>query len=133
MRRSTNKILATHVGSLPANAEFDQADIKDEAQVKRAVEAVVKQQRDAGLDILNEGEYTKGGDWLSFIEGRFGGFEERPHPDEMPIIMRGKDRTEFADFYKYASDKGTLFYSPGDQMKTKRPYWVCTGPMTYQG
>ena len=31
-----------------------------------------------GIDIVNEGEYTKGGDWLSYVEYRFGGFEERP-------------------------------------------------------
>src|SRR5205085_11956565 len=36
-------------------------------------------------------------------------------------------------FYKYAAEKGTLFYSPGEQIKRTRPIWVCTGPVTYTG
>src|SRR5207248_4678560 len=39
----------------------------------------------------------------------------------------------FADFYRYASEKGILFYAPGEQIKRVRPTWVCTGPITYQG
>jgi 5-methyltetrahydropteroyltriglutamate--homocysteine methyltransferase len=38
-----------------------------------------------------------------------------------------------ADFYKYAAEKGTLFYTPGEQIKRVRPIWVCTGPVTYTG
>src|SRR5207237_9392545 len=45
----------------------------------------------------------------------------------------GKDREAFADFYRYASEKGTLFYAPGEQIKRVRPLWVCTGPITYTG
>src|SRR5258708_29077646 len=48
-------------------------------------------------------------------------------------MAQGQDREAFADFYKYASDKGTLFYSPGEQIKRVRPIWVCTGPITYTG
>ncbi len=65
MQRSTHKILTTHVGSLPAPQ-----GVTGEAAVRQLVE----QQREAGLDIVNEGEYTKGGDWLSFTDDRFGGF-----------------------------------------------------------
>jgi 5-methyltetrahydropteroyltriglutamate--homocysteine methyltransferase len=121
MKRSTRKILTTHVGSLP---------LMDGA----SVEAVVKQQRNLGLDLINEGEYTKGGDWLSYVEERFGGFEPRPPaPGAIPLIAQGKDRETFAEFYKYASEKGTLFYAPGEQIKRLRPIWVCTGPVTYTG
>ena len=75
MKRSTKKILTTHVGSLP-----------DEG---RGVEWVVRKQREVGLDLLNEGEYTKGGDWLSYVEARFGGFEPRPPPPgTVPLITR---------------------------------------------
>jgi 5-methyltetrahydropteroyltriglutamate--homocysteine methyltransferase len=95
---------------------------------------VVQKQRAIGIDINNEGEYTKGGDWLSFVETRFRGFEERPQPPgELSLIARGKDREEFADFYAYATQRGTLFYQPGEQIRTRRPYWVCTGPVEYSG
>ncbi len=121
MKRSSEKILTTHVGSLP---------LLDGS----SVDAVVRKQRELGLDLINEGEYTKGGDWLSYVEQRFGGFEPRPPaPGTIPLIAQGKDREAFADFYKYASDKGTLFYSPGEQIKRVRPIWVCTGPITYTG
>jgi 5-methyltetrahydropteroyltriglutamate--homocysteine methyltransferase len=121
MKRSTQRILTTHVGSLPL---IDAG----------SVEAVVKKQRSLGLDLINEGEYTKGGDWLSYVEPRFGGFEARPPaPGSIPLIAQGKDREEFADFYKYAAEKGTLFYAPGEQIKRVRPVWVCTAPVTYTG
>ena len=119
MLRSTQKILTTHVGSLPSGP---------------SVEWVVAKQREVGLDLINEGEYTKGGDWLSYVEGRFGGFEPRPPaPGAIPLIAQGRDREVFADFYKYASEKGTLFYTPGEQIKRVRPIWVCTAPITYTG
>src|SRR5436189_229755 len=121
MKRSSERILTTHVGSLPLlNGN--------------SVEAIVRQQRELGLDLINEGEYTKGGDWLSYMEGRFGGFEPRPPaPGAIPLIAQGKDREAFAEFYKYAGEKGTLFYAPGEQIKRVRPIWVCTGPITYTG
>jgi 5-methyltetrahydropteroyltriglutamate--homocysteine methyltransferase len=123
MQRSTHRFLTTHVGSLPAPDGF-----ADEG----AVRELVKRQRDTGLDIVNEGEYTKGGDWLSFTDDRFGGFTagQRKGP---PVITMGKDREEFAAFYKWASERGTIFFEPGDQIKTVRNYWVCTGPVTYTG
>jgi 5-methyltetrahydropteroyltriglutamate--homocysteine methyltransferase len=121
MKRSTQKILTTHVGSLPY-------------EERGSVESVVRQQREIGLDLINEGEYTKGGDWLSYVEDRFGGFEPRPPaPGTVPLIAQGRDREAFADFYRYASEKGTLFYAPGEQIKRVRPIWVCTGPVTYTG
>jgi 5-methyltetrahydropteroyltriglutamate--homocysteine methyltransferase len=121
VKRSAERILTTHVGSLPLI----------EAS---SVAAVVAKQRALGLDLINEGEYTKGGDWLSYVETRFGGFEARPpEARTLPLIAQGRDREAFADFYRYASEKGTLFYTPGEQIKRMRPIWVCTGPITYQG
>jgi 5-methyltetrahydropteroyltriglutamate--homocysteine methyltransferase len=120
MKRSTKKILTTHVGSLPYEGQD--------------VEWVVRKQRELGLDLVNEGEYTKGGDWLSYMESRFGGFEPRPPaPGAVPLIAQGRDREAFAEFYKYAAEKGTLFYAPGEQIKRVRPIWVCTAPITYTG
>jgi len=132
MRRSSERILTTHVGSLPDPDDLQEGVPGYEATLKSSVADVVKQQRDLGIDVINEGEFTKGGDWLSFVESRFGGFEEGKRPEgELPLVMRGKDRQEFADFYEYATRIGSLFYS--DQIRPRRPYWVCTGPVTYTG
>ena len=134
MKRGTERILTTHVGSLPFLPGMDHSTFDDDAKLRDATRGVVRRQREAGIDIVNEGEYTKGGDWLSFIETRFGGFEikERP-PNEQPLVTRGKDREEFAEFYDYATKQGTLFFLPGEQIATRRPYWVCAGPVTYTG
>jgi len=123
MLRSTQKILTTHVGSLPLAA-----DLNGEAAVRQ----VVERQRQIGLDIINEGEYTKGGDWLSFADDRFGVFTPGTLKGP-PVVTQGKDREEFADFYKWASAHGTLFFEPGDQIKRVRKHLVCTGPITYTG
>ena len=128
MQRSTHKILTTHVGSLP----FPMSEA-GESDLSAQVAAVTQKQRALGLDLINEGEYTKGGDWLSYVEPRFSGFDARPPAGTKPIILTGKDREEFADFYAYATQKGTLFYSPGEQIKRARPNWVCVGPIAYTG
>jgi 5-methyltetrahydropteroyltriglutamate--homocysteine methyltransferase len=49
------------------------------------------------------------------------------------LIQQGKDREEFAEFYAYATERGTLFYAPGNQILPKRPQYVCTGPIKYKG
>jgi 5-methyltetrahydropteroyltriglutamate--homocysteine methyltransferase len=134
MTQRGRRILTTHVGSLPYPELLDQSAADDGEQLSRLVEGVVRKQREIGLDVINEGEYTKGGDWLSFVESRFSGFEERPRPpDEVPLILQGKDRAEFAAFYRYATERGSLFYTPGEQIRTRRPYWVCVGPVAYSG
>jgi len=132
MRTSRDKILTTHVGNLPGRYQFsgniDPADIK----LREAVAAVVQRQIDTGLDVINDGEFTKGGDWLTYIDGRLGGFEVRSTDGEVPIIAQGKDREVFADFYKDATARGTLFYAPTHISPSRRRHWICTGPITYQ-
>jgi 5-methyltetrahydropteroyltriglutamate--homocysteine methyltransferase len=131
MRRSEGRILTTHVGSLPYVAPLDRGSADYETRLREAVTAIVAKQRELGIDVINEGEYTKGGNWLSYLDDRFGGFEERAGGDGMAVMAQGRDREEFADFYRYASDKGTLFYVPG-QIVTRRPLWTCTAPITYR-
>jgi len=132
MRRSTNKILTTHVGSLPLPEGIETDVARDEPRLRAAVEEVVRKQREIGLDVINEGEYTKGGDWLAYMDDRFGGFEARPPLGGKPLIAQGRDREEFAAFYRYASERGTLFYQ-STQMRHSRPHWVCVAPITYTG
>ena len=134
MRRSTRgRILTTHVGSLPRADGTDRTGGEDEAALRRSVAGVVARQREIGIDIVNEGEYTKGGDWLAYVDDRFGGFEARPPADGKPIILQGKDREAFADFYRYATERGTLFYEPAGQIKQARPHWVAVAPIGYRG
>ena len=133
MKRSAAKILTTHVGSLPEISRLDKGAADYEETLRASVAAVVRRQREVGLDVINEGEYTKGGDWLSYVEERFGGFEARPSAGGKPLVQQGKDREEFADFYRYATERGTLFYLPGQQIRQTRPISVCTAPVVYRG
>jgi 5-methyltetrahydropteroyltriglutamate--homocysteine methyltransferase len=132
-RSSSGKILTTHVGSLPRADGTDRPGGEDDAALRQSVADVVALQRDVGIDVINEGEYTKGGDWLSYVDNRFAGFEARPPAGGVPVILQGKDREEFADFYRYASERGTLFYEPAGQIKQSRPHWVATSPVAYRG
>src|SRR5262245_57241661 len=129
MRRSINKILTTHVGSMPGRGEI--AAAKGEPDIDD-VRAIVAAQRDVGIDIVNEGEFTKGGDWLSDIDGRPSGFLPSQNSGA-PLILQGKDREAFADFYKYAAERGTLFYVTQKTPPMRRNHWVCTGPIGYAG
>jgi 5-methyltetrahydropteroyltriglutamate--homocysteine methyltransferase len=134
MQRSTSRhILTTHVGSLPRRDGTDRDHAEDDATLRQSVAEVVAHQRDVGIDVVNEGEYTKGGDWLSYVDNRFDGFEARPPAGGTPLILQGKDREEFADFYKYAAQRGTLFFEPGGQIKHARPHWVAVAPIAYRG
>lgn len=129
MRRSTTRILTTHVGSLPGRGESAAAG---QALAADDIRAIIAAQKDCGLDIVNEGEFTKGGDWLSYIDGRLSGFEaaETSGP---PLIAQGRDRETFAEFYKYAAERGTLFYVTQKAPAVRRKTWVCTGPIAYAG
>jgi hypothetical protein len=61
MQRSTSKkILTTHVGSLPRPNGTDRPGGEDDAELRRMVADVVTRQREIGIDVINEGEYTKG-------------------------------------------------------------------------
>jgi 5-methyltetrahydropteroyltriglutamate--homocysteine methyltransferase len=134
MQRSTStKILTTHVGSLPRGDGTDRPSREDDADLRDIVADVVARQRAIGIDVINEGEYTKGGDWLSYVDDRFAGFEVRPPAGGKPIILQGKDREVFADFYRCATARGTLFYEPAGQIKQSRPHWIATGPVSYRG
>ena len=133
MNRSSTRILTTHVGSLPGLARFDPTAPDYDETLRAGVAEIVKQQLATGLDIINEGEYTKGGDWLSYVDNRFASFEARPPAGGKSLILQGKGREEFADFYRYASERGTPFYEPGGQIKHSQPHWVATSSISYRG
>lgn len=87
MTRNTDRILVTHAGSLPrpgdlvemiwAGIDGQPVDEKKlEARVESAVAEVVQKQREAGVDIVSDGELGKPG-FSTYIEDRFTGFEGR--------------------------------------------------------
>ncbi len=134
MQRSVSKILTTHVGSLPFLSLDKGVAAGDESAYSPTMCAPSSRgSATIGIDVVNEGEYAKGGDWLRYMQKRFGGFTEIEAPEGKPLVEQGKDREEFADFYKYANERGTLFYTPGAQIAKKRPVHACTGPVSYVG
>ena len=87
MKRSTDRIITTHVGSLPRphdlldvlsdkiNGKPYDAPAFDE-RVKRAIDDVVQRQADAGIDVVGDGEQSKAG-FFAYVRDRLTGFEPR--------------------------------------------------------
>jgi 5-methyltetrahydropteroyltriglutamate--homocysteine methyltransferase len=111
MRRSTERILTTHVGSLIRPAPllpFIRAKQSGQSYDQRAYGAclassvadVVREQAAAGIDIPSDGEFGKGISWSQYALERLGGFERRPKAaGEKSRFQRGADRARFAEFY----------------------------------
>jgi len=96
---------------------------------------VVRLQCTNGVDIVNEGEITKGGSWVVFVNERLTGFESRPRGDSLSLLKDSADWADFSDFYNAAVEGGTLFEQTRAAPEgTRRPFdWTCTGPITYCG
>ena len=102
MQKSDERILTTHVGSLPRNPELTDLLIDQEQgkaidaaalarQSERAVQHVIDEQLKAGVDIINDGEQPRIG-FQTYVPQRmrgFGGESKRPTPQDM---------AEFPDF-----------------------------------
>ena len=134
MRASTDRILTTHVGALPAPPGLWGLSGVEEAQLRDAVRQVVQFQRDAGVDIVNEGELTKGGNWVSFVNERLTGFQPVAVDASNALMMKSEDWIEFGEFYKDALAGGTLFEQTRrapDQ--TRKSDWSCIGAVAYCG
>ena len=134
MRRSTEKILTTHVGALPAPTEVWSNPGADLPRLRAEVAKVVRFQRDAGVDIINEGELTKGGSWVTYLNDRLTGFAERETGAMLSLLTRSEDWQAFGDFYSAALAGGTLFEqtrTAHSQVRTAEH--VCTAPITYVG
>jgi 5-methyltetrahydropteroyltriglutamate--homocysteine methyltransferase len=131
MNRSLERILTTHVGSLPrpsnllAAIEAEQqgkpVDEKPYAgQLRGAVREVVRKQIELGIDIIDDGEFGKAS-FVSYVNERLGGFEtDRDSPRQNPWAQSREARS-FPEFYAAASGSA-------------RPNrMVCTAPVTYRG
>jgi len=134
VRRSTAKILTTHVGALPGPLEAWQDEAGD-AALRSAVSEVIAGQLEAGTDIVNEGELTKGGNWVTFLNARLSGFVAVPAAGTAALLRSSKDWQEFDDFYSKALAGGTLFEQTASvptQTAGVRD-WVCREPIRYTG
>jgi 5-methyltetrahydropteroyltriglutamate--homocysteine methyltransferase len=134
MKRSTDRILTTHVGSLirpPALQDMlrarmaGKADEKAyEACLKESVAAVVRRQEQAGIDIVDDGEFGKNISWSQYALERLSGFERRKVPLEKNPFAAGADRARFKEFY-----------AEMDAQQPPSSDWesVCVGPIAYTG
>ena len=125
METSTDRILTTHVGSLPrpqAVADVLFARDKDELDdqetaaktISEAVADVVQRQSDVGVDIINDGEMNKIS-YATYIKDRITGFAgDTPREP-------GQDLLDFPGLLKKLADSGAT-------AQYKRPR--CTGEIT---
>jgi 5-methyltetrahydropteroyltriglutamate--homocysteine methyltransferase len=102
MQRSEERMLTTHVGSLPRNPQLrdllvrqDRGEVIDEPELEREMEAavqrVVRKQLEVGIDIGNDGEQPRVG-FSTYVARRMQGFggESRRPP--------ARDMTDFPDY-----------------------------------
>ena len=111
MKRSTERILTTHAGSLPQPDDLKEMVVAknngrpydQEAltrRVRSAVAEVVRKQIDCGLDIVNDGELGKA-NFSRYVRERLSGFVERPaKPEERPSTIFGRDLKEFPEYFE---------------------------------
>ncbi len=145
MKTSTNRILTTHVGSIPrpesirqlvrarlAGQAVDSEELA--ARVKNAVADVVRRQAECGVDIVSDGEMSKTS-FLAYTDERLTGFTPmRPDDPNVPAsntsgswARRLDTRREWRAFREYYEA-----YLPA-AMPPSAPPTVCTGPIAYKG
>jgi 5-methyltetrahydropteroyltriglutamate--homocysteine methyltransferase len=135
MKRSSDRILTTHVGSLirpTALQEFLRAKQAgkpyDEAAygkcLRDAVGEVVRKQADVGVDVVSDGEFGKSISWSQYVLERLSGFERRPIKPGANPFARGLDRERFAEFYAELDAREAVATTVEA---------VCVGPVAYTG
>jgi 5-methyltetrahydropteroyltriglutamate--homocysteine methyltransferase len=157
MRNSADRILTTHVGSLPrpdelieANRLREAGDAHDEAgfqaKLRAAVAGVVRRQHELGIDVPGDGEFGKSmghrvnfGAWMSYAYHRLGGLDlsgpdmhdlapRRSSPGR-PVLTSFADRRDRVRFAAaYADPESGVSTGP---RPARGP--VCVGPLRYIG
>ena len=110
MKRSSERILVTHVGSLARPTDLmemlvarnEGSPYNSDTLAKRTREAVgevVQKQIECGVDIVNDGELGKS-NFSRYTRERLGGFVERPaDPNFKPTSIFGRDMVEFTEYF----------------------------------
>ncbi|MDH3600901.1 MAG: cobalamin-independent methionine synthase II family protein [Candidatus Tectomicrobia bacterium] len=131
MKRSTDRILTMHAGSLArppdlremvvakSNGQpYDEAALT--ARLRSAVAEVVQQQVAVGLDSINDGEFSKT-NFTNYARERLSGHEERlAEPGSVLARIYGRDALEFPEYFEGRGNLG------GKEV-------VCTGPLVFTG
>ena len=146
MRRSTDRILTSHVGSLPRpddllevnRAKLTGVDFDPTLYSQRlaaAVAAIVRREAELGIDIINDGEFGKAssgaidyGPWMSYVWGRVSGWE-LGDPGDRSLLANRRDRIAFADFYRELDSTGG--FRSSSSLAPRPPFF--TGPIVYRG
>ncbi len=127
MKRSTDRILTTHTGSLPRPSDLlslitaaesgGRSDVaRMQTRVRSAVAEVVRKQIEAGVDIVNDGEASKPS-YATYVKDRLSGFHGEAD------VMSIADLADYPEF-------GERFARQGVLDTLKRP--ACTEPIVYQ-
>jgi len=135
MKRSSNRILTTHVGSLirpqslqdflrskQAGKPYDENAYQK--CLTTSVADVVRDQAQAGIDIVSDGEFGKSISWAQYALERLSGFERRPIKQDANPFKRGADRTKFSEFYAELDAKEAVATTTEA---------ICVGPIQYTG
>jgi 5-methyltetrahydropteroyltriglutamate--homocysteine methyltransferase len=137
-----DRIMTTHVGSLIRPPEFVEILTKLEKKepvepglyektLTQSVAQVVRQQAEANVDIVSDGEFGKGRNWAFYVHGRLSGLHTRPMtPEELKdpsaSVGGGRDREAFPEYYAEADKATGLSSRLGSR-------FVCNGPISYVG
>ena len=157
MRTSSDRILTTHVGSLPRPDDLIEATRAREAgeaiveqtfqqTLRRAVGDVVRHQKELGIDVSGDGEFGKSvghrvnyGAWWNYVFQRLGGLElggpsldhmtpRSARPGEIVLTNAAHRRDRLRFAAAYADPVSGVFMGP---RPTTGP--VCVGPLSYTG
>jgi 5-methyltetrahydropteroyltriglutamate--homocysteine methyltransferase len=134
MRRSTDRILVSHAGTLPRTDEVarlfnDGPDEEFAAMLPGAIKDVVRRQASMGIDTVNDGEFSKRGGFSGYVRNRLSGIEQKSFPEGKPRPQHdvtARDRRQFPG--AFAAGVGP-FRGGGT---ANAPYF-CTGPLKYVG
>lgn len=126
MRRSIERFLTTHTGSLPRPddlvrmmfAKEEGVPVDESAlqsRIRTAVAEVARRQAAAGIDVINDGEVSKPS-YATYIKDRLAGFGGASAP-----VTRYQDLAEFPELAK------RVFGDPG---RSRRKTPGCDGPVS---
>jgi len=155
MRGSRDRIITSHVGSLPrpddlieANRKREAGETSDErayqALLQTATNDVVRRQKESGIDVAGDGEFGKSMGhavnyraWLDYSFRRLSGLElpKQPMPPPRPkekgdLVLSGMERRRDRAIFARAYADPDSNISIGRQPFT-RPF--CIGPVKYIG
>jgi 5-methyltetrahydropteroyltriglutamate--homocysteine methyltransferase len=135
MKRSTDRILTTHVGSLirpqalqdilrakQSGQSYDHAAYEN--CLKQSVADVVRRQAEIGVDVVSDGEFGKAISWNQYVVERLSGFELRAIPPGFRPGTPGADRTRFKEFYAELDVREPM---------ANAKMVACIGPVKYIG